>query len=577
MKHARTNGSSRRSASPSAKGYASLLERVAELEQILGAIRHGEVDALVVKVPEGERVFVLQGAEHPYRVLVETINEGAAALDGKGTILYANTRFAQLVGAPLEKFIGTQLHKYVSPNEVPKLQALLESGTRAGAKSEIELAPGAGQKRLIRLSLSPVKDSDLETVCAVATDLSELADASEALKASEEALRQLSTRLLELQDEERRRIARDLHDVTGQKLALQCIALSRMTRLLAPTANEETRESIAQCLELTNQISEEIRTLSYLLHPPLLDELGLPSAVKWYTQGFQKRTGIRVDVDVAKDLPRLRADAEVALFRIVQESLTNVHRYSGSPSAYIHVRRENGHFKLEVGDFGKGMKMEKANARGGALAPLGVGIQGMRQRIRQLSGRLDIVSRLGKGTVVTATLPIKELRLPTDEATASADVEAYEKPNGKKSIVPLRILVADDHEMLRRGVRSMLENEADLQICGEATDGIDAIEKTLKLKPDLVILDVNMPALNGLAVVRQILRAQPETKILIFTVHDSEQTAQESFHAGAHGFLSKGQAGRDLIAAVRSVLQGRQFYANGESQNQVPVAQAKPA
>ena len=105
----------------------------------------------------------------------------------------------------------------------------------------------------------------------------------------------------------------------------------------------------------------------------------------------------------------------------------------------------------------------------------------------------------------------------------------------------------------------MLESEAGLRICGEATDGIEAVEKALSLKPDLVILDINMPALNGLAVVRQILRARPETKILIFTVHDSEQTAQESFHAGAHGFLSKGKAGRDLIAAVKAVLAGKEF------------------
>lgn len=561
MKRPRTNNSSRPSAGSGAKDRARLLARVGELEQILGAIRHGEVDAVVVKVPEGDRVFVLQGAEHPYRVLVESINEGAATLDHQGTILYANSRFAQFVDVPLEDFIGTQLHEYVLPSDVSKLQELLESSASAGTKGDFELAPRGTQKRLIRLSLSAAKDGDLKTICAVATDLSELSDANEALRANEQALRQLSSRLLELQDEERRRIARDLHDVTGQKLALQCIALSRMTRLLAPAANEETRESIAQCLELTNQISEEIRTLSYLLHPPLLDELGLPSAVKWYTQGFQKRTGIRVDVEVANDLPRLRPDAEVALFRVVQESLTNVHRYSGSPAAYVRVRREKDDFKLEIGDFGKGMKMERGKARNGAMAPLGVGIQGMRQRIRQLSGHLEIVSRLGKGTVVAAALPIQELSLSVEEQKATPEVGEMKTAGDKKSTA--RILVADDHEMLRRGVRSMLENEPDLEICGEAIDGIDAIEKTLKLKPDLVILDVNMPALNGLAVVRQILRAAPETKVLIFTVHDSEQTAQESFHAGAHGFLSKGKAGRELVAAVKCVLQGQQFYTAG--------------
>jgi two-component system, NarL family, sensor kinase len=536
---------------------AALRARITELEETLTAIHHGQVDALVIKGTEGERVFLLQGAEHPYRVLVETINEGAATLDGKGTVLYANSRFAEFAGMALEKFMGTQLQEYVSADERPRLQALLETGTRGSARGELILS--GKQKKLIRLSLSPVKDSDLETICAVATDLSEIVDAHEALKANEEALRQLSTRLLELQDEERRRIARDLHDVTGQKLALQCIALSRMTRLLSPTANEETKDSIAQCLELTNQISEEIRTLSYLLHPPLLDELGLPAAVKWYTQGFEKRTGIRTEVDIAKNLPRLRPDAEVALFRVVQESLTNVHRYSESPTAHVRIRGERNDLRLEVGDAGKGMQIEKIKAPSGEIAPLGVGIQGMRQRLRQLSGQLEILSKPGKGTLVIATLPVNELRLQTQrEQEEAGNGDRHEK--SAESASRRRILIADDHELLRRGLRSMLENETDFQVCGEAIDGADALEKTLSLAPDLVILDINMPALNGLAVVRQVLRARSETKILIFTVHDSEQTMLETALAGAHGYLSKGRAGRDLIAAVRTVLNGQEFY-----------------
>jgi PAS domain S-box-containing protein len=564
MKNARAKVSSRKSANGRPDTLRVLRERIAELEQTLGAIRRGDVDALVINVPGGERVFLLQGAEHPYRVLVETINEGAAMLDGKGAVLYANSRFAEFVGLPLEKFIGTRLQDHVSDTEWPKLQALLASGARGSAKGQIELELSGARKTLIRLSLSPVKDSDLQAICAVATDLTELSDANDALKTNEEALRQLSSRLLELQDEERRRISRDLHDVTGQKLAVQCIALSRMTRLLSPTANEETRESIAQCLDLTNQISEEIRTLSYLLHPPLLDELGLPSAVKWFAEGFQKRTGIRVDVDIDRDLPRLRPDVEVALFRVVQESLANVHRYSESPTAYVRVRRDRDEFKLEVGDFGKGMQLEKTKSPRAEIAPLGVGIQGMRQRIRQFSGRLEILSTLGKGTVVLAFLPIRELclQVQSDEKKPSQEDEASRKSGGEETGSRRRILIADDHELLRRGVRSMLENETDLQVCGEATDGTDAVEKTLALNPDLVILDINMPALNGLAVVRQILRARPETKILVFTVHESEQTVQESFLAGAHGFLSKGKAGRDLIDAVKAVMAGEQFCPN---------------
>lgn len=532
---------------------------MAEHEELLNSIRRSEIDAEATsKLPKDNRLLLHDPASDPYRLLVEAIHEGAAILDAQGRILYANRCFAEIVELPLEKFIGSRLQDYVSAAALPRLETLLEGGARGNVKGDVELKRAPARKRPVRLSLSPIAGSE-ETMCAVATDSTSTSDSGEALRVSEMALRQLSTRLLEIQDEERRRIARDLHDITGQKLALQCIALSRMTRLLTPTANEETRESIAQCLDLTNQIVEEIRTLSYLLHPPLLDELGLPAATRWYAQGFQKRTGIRTDVDVARDLPRLRPEAEVALFRIVQESLTNIHRYSGSPSAYIRISSDADEYKVEVGDFGKGMDVEPSRMPGSELAPLGVGIQGMRERIRQLSGTLDIFSKLGKGTVVIASLPIVRVSLPVEKGLNNETVPVPDPASEAKSGAAHRILLADDHEMLRRGLRSMLEKEPDLSICGEANDGIDAVEKALALRPDLVILDINMPALNGLAAIGQILRSRPETRILVFTVHDSEQTLQESFSAGAHGFLPKGKAGRDLIDAVRAVLTGKQF------------------
>lgn len=556
MRKARQDGS-RRKGRKQANRPPARREHVRELEEILRPARQSEINTLM-GVPEGGRRFLEEGGDSPYANLVEAMNEGAAMLDSRGMILYANCRFAEFLDLPLEQFIGSRLQDYVSAAVAPRLEAMLEGGVRGRVKGEIELKRCDTRKILVRLSLSPLKGAG-KAICAVATDLTGISDNSDALKTSEKALRLLSTRLLEIQDEERRRIARDLHDVTGQKLALQCIALSRMTRLLSPAADDETRESIAQCLDLTNQIVEEIRTLSYLLHPPLLDELGLPAAVKWYAQGFQKRTGIRTAVDVDRNLPRLRPDVEVALFRVVQESLTNVHRYSDSPNAYVRIIGAQDEYKVEVGDFGKGMKVEERGSSNGEVAPLGVGIQGMRQRIRQLSGTLDIFSKLGKGTVVIASLPM--LKFALAENGCATDPAAEHAGGGKgESGRVYRILLADDHEMLRRGVRSMLEKEPNFRICGEAEDGVDTVEKALALKPDLIILDVNMPGLNGLVVVRQVLEARPETRILVFTVHDSAQALQESLNAGAHGFLSKGQAGRDLIDAVRCVLSGKPFF-----------------
>lgn len=533
-----------------------LKARVQELEDTLTAIRHGSVDALVISAPTGDQIFTLQGAEHPYRVLVETINEGAATLDAEGTVLYANTRFAEFLNVPLEKFIGAPLQSHVPPSAREKIWGLIQESLGENTKGEISLETLEGRPRLIQFSLSAVRASIPQTICIVATELTELAEANEALKANEEALRQLSSRLLQLQDDERRHIARDLHDITGQKLAFQSIVLSQLNNSATDPA---TKTAVAECQQLTNQVSEEIRTLSYLLHPPLLDELGLSSAVHWYTQGFEKRTGIHVEVEIARDFPRLPADVETTLFRVIQESLTNVHRYADSPTAFIQVSRVGEEVKLKIGDQGKGIRAEILKSSRNAVAPLGVGIQGMKERMRQLSGRLEVTSRPNQGTVVTATLPIREQRAQS----TSSDEEGPSKSNGHQQADPAprsRILIADDHEVLRRGIRSMLESEENWEVCGEAINGQEVVEKAIALIPDLIIVDLNMPVLNGVAAVRQIVRNCPKTRILVFSVHESDQTIREILSSGAHGYLSKAKAGEELVQVVKLLLGGKTFY-----------------
>lgn len=543
---------------PAAQQIKKLRTRVQELEETFAAIQHGHVDAVVVSGAEGDQVFTLQGAEHPYRVLVENMNEGAATLDQDGVVLYANSSFAKTLGAPLEILVGTPLHKHFQAQEQDKLRSLLEGGLRGGAREEVSLIISGGQRRLLRLSMSVVREFGTRTLCVIATDMTELSGANDALRASEEMLRNLSGRLLRLQDEERRRISRDLHDVTGQKLALLSMDLSSAAKQISVQKNEELNRLLTESITLSNDVNKEIRTLSYLLHPPLLDELGLSSAVEWFAQGFENRTGIRVEVDIPSSFARLAPDAEVALFRIVQESLTNVHRYSGSATAYVRARSDAGEVRVEIGDSGKGIGRESKQAERASVAPLGVGIQGMRERVRQLSGTLEIASRFGEGTVVTAILPISSRRAAdsrTDVEDKVQDVRVIAE--GRVAVVEgwrKRILIADDHEVLRRGIRTMLESDPDLEVCGEAINGEDALEKTLAEAPDLLILDINMPIMNGLDVLRQVVRRRPKTKVLAFSVHDSKQIVDEIMAAGAHGYVSKATGGQHLVHEVRALL-----------------------
>ncbi len=215
-------------------------------------------------------------------------------------------------------------------------------------------------------------------------------------------LRRLSARLLQLQDEERRRIARELHDSIGQMLAALSMNLSgvradidRLTKTMAAVTDSE---------DLIQEMSKEVRTISHLLHPPLLDEAGLASALRWYVDGFAQRSKIRVDLDCPTDFGRLPREVETAVFRLVQECLTNIHRHSGSATAKIRLHHSETEVVVQVEDKGKGIPTEKLDQMASAGIP-GVGITGMRERVRQLGGALEVGSN-GAGTKIVARLPI---------------------------------------------------------------------------------------------------------------------------------------------------------------------------
>jgi PAS domain S-box-containing protein len=226
-------------------------------------------------------------------------------------------------------------------------------------------------------------------------------------KDAEEALRNLSARLLQLQDEERRRIARELHDSTGQSLAALVIHLSAVSATVTGV-DDMTAALLREAIQLSQTASDEIRTLSYLLHPPTLDYAGLGSALEWYVEGFTQRSKVKVDLKISLGPNRLSEIEERTLFRIVQESLTNIFRHSGSDTASVSIALDSGIVRLEVSDKGKGIPGDILRALNSSGGQLGVGIRGMRERLRQLGGWLQIRSR-ADGTTLIASFPIREV------------------------------------------------------------------------------------------------------------------------------------------------------------------------
>ena len=218
---------------------------------------------------------------------------------------------------------------------------------------------------------------------------------------SERALQRLSGRILKVQDEEQRRLARLLHETTAQNLAALRMNLTHIQRTCR---DAEAVPLIGESIGLADRSIQEIRTLSYLLHPPLLDEFGLSLALRWYVTGFEQRSGIHVTLDAPEDLGRLPREHETAVFRIVQEALTNVHRHSGSTVAHIRIARDAEHLSLRVQDEGNGFAQKDI----AAAAALGVGIAGMQHRVQELGGTLHIDSS-DKGTSLSVDLPLKAL------------------------------------------------------------------------------------------------------------------------------------------------------------------------
>jgi len=329
-------------------------------------------------------------------VLVVDLSDKIAFWSDGAEQLYGWKRAEALGRSPLE-LLQTQLPRPVAQIETilrrePHWEGELKQITRYGARISVSsrwaLWRDLSGRTLGRFQL----DSDITR-----------------RKNVEQELRVLSGRLLTIRDEERRRWARELHDSVGQLLVGITMNLSILQRQL-DGAGPIDAKFLSESMHLTNEALQEIRTLSYLLHPPMLDEVGLASALRWFASGFTKRSQIEIDLEIPESLGRFPRDLEIAAFRIVQETLTNVHRHSGSSTAKINIWRSTNQLRLKVEDQGKGMILPAFGKDDRESAILGVGISGIRERVRQLGGQMQI--RSGEwGTAVEVVFPLEEFEL----------------------------------------------------------------------------------------------------------------------------------------------------------------------
>ena len=351
----------------------------------------------------------LRESQELLQLVLATLPVGVTVTDRAGNIVLVNAASKRIWGETIvsghERWTKSKgfwhgSGQRIAPENWASVRALSEGQTSLNELIDIETYDG--QQKTILNSSAPFRNPAGVIVGAVFVN----EDVTERVRA-EEALHQLTGQLLRLQDEERRRLARELHDATAQKLAVLLLGLKSLT-VQASSLDARAQESLAECQALAKQCADELRTFSYLLHPPLLEELGLAGAVRDYADGFAKRSGLRVDLEVSPSLERLPREKELALFRVLQESLANVHRHSGSKIVSIRLTQLRGAIRLEVQDAGRGLVLKNGPASGEKQpSKLGVGIAGMRERLRQLGGRLELESD-HLGTTVRASLPLDQ-------------------------------------------------------------------------------------------------------------------------------------------------------------------------
>jgi PAS domain S-box-containing protein len=400
MRRKRTSGKRR---SPTQR----LRARLHDAEATLEAIRSGAVDAVVVSGPGGDETRAFEGATHPYHVLLNAMTDGAALLSSNGTILFGNRRLAEIAHAPLEDLRGSRFPQFVAAADRPSLEAFVRQGRTGGGEFSIVGTDGSATPVWIALSPVPLgatlgddgtAGNGATVLMAIITDLTDR-------KRAESTQLGLLQRLLSAEDLERRRIARELHDETGQSLTTLLVGLRAIGD---KTGLAEVRSMAQRLREVAAHTVDDVGRLARGLHPAVLDDKGLVAAMRRHVSDFTKSFGVVVDIRVHGSVARrLSPLVQSTMYRILQEALTNVARHAQARAVAVVLKHEQTVLELVIQDDGVGFDPAAVLSEAS-----GLGLHGMQERVALLGGSVQIESRRGHGTMIRARIPAGTLHPP---------------------------------------------------------------------------------------------------------------------------------------------------------------------
>ena len=373
-------------------GVQKLRSQLQAAQEMLRAIHAGEVDAVVVERPSGPQVVTLAGAELPYRIIVDQMNEGAVTLSKTGIIVHCNRRFEEIVRRPIARIIGAPVRRFVPPRERVILEGLWRAATRDNARGELQFRAGDGALVPVAVSFAPLHAEGIAQVIGV---VGVVRDIGERRRAEAQRTR-LVEEVLMAQEKERRRIARELHDEIGQSLTALLVGLRSIERC---QTIERAAELAHQFRETTAHTLEEVGRLWLGLHPGILEDMGLATAVTRHVQAFARVHGIVVNVRTEGiDTDGMSPLLQATLYRVLQEALNNVAQHARARGASVRILRKGAAIELRVQDDGTGFEAGRVGR---------LGLRGMRERAALLGGSVEIRSQVGKGTTLVALFPVQ--------------------------------------------------------------------------------------------------------------------------------------------------------------------------
>jgi PAS domain S-box-containing protein len=515
----------------------------------------------------------LHAAERRFSAAVEASGTGVFEFEIPfNGLLYVNQRFAEILGCSrselvepeeLPRWMERRLH---AENRKPLLDAYRElaEGLRDSAHLDVRFRRLGGSWSWIRIwaKATSTNHGPRRSVVGAAMDVT--AERERVLESERrtQQLRGLATELYHVEERERRELATELHDNLAQLIVATRMKLGTID--LSQTA-DRLGQQLQEAAGLLDRAGDTVRSLTFSLSPPVLDELGLVPAVKWLAQDVEKQFGLKIEIEERGELRPMAANLRFMLFRSIRELLINAAKHAEAQEARVGLESREGSVQVLVEDKGKGFQWSGERAEGSK----GFGLFSIHERIDSIGGTMQVQSAPGEGTSITILVPNLDEGLSRPEESPTGHGKSLAPSDRKGSRRQIRVLLADDHELVRGALARLLDAQADLQVIGEAADGESAVELADLLTPDVVLMDVTMAGLGGIEATRRIAQGHPETRIIGLSMHESADVAAAMRSAGACEYLRKSSPTHVLLQTIRNA-------ANADVPDPVDSSEARP-